>query len=95
MQSGPRRSSRRRGVGVLSIAVLGAALAAQQPAAKLAAPSPQQPQSQEQLRELQQKKLGKEVFQKAAWRTDLDAARAEAKKDGKLLLVYFTRSYAY
>ena len=65
-------------------------------AVTVAAPSlAQNPQpSQEQLIELRTKKLAKPVFQLAKWETDYDAARAAAKKDGKLLFVYFTRSYA-
>jgi len=34
------------------------------------------------------------VFQKAPWVMDYDKAREQAKKDGKLLFTYFTRSYA-
>ncbi len=35
-----------------------------------------------------------EVFQKANWIFDYEAARAEAKKSGKPIFAYFTRSYA-
>ena len=41
------------------------------------------------------KKLAKPVFQKADWIFDYDQARAEAKKQQKLLFTYFTRSFAY
>ena len=53
-----------------------------------------QPPSQEQLVKLRTEKLAKEVFKKADWVMDYDKARAEAKKSGKLLFTYFTRSYA-
>jgi hypothetical protein len=63
-------------------------------AAVLAAPAACQPQgqSQEKLRALRAEKLAKPVFE--GWLTDYDAARARARKDGKLILAYFTRSYA-
>ena len=54
----------------------------------------QNAKSQEQLIALRKEKLAKEVFQKAPWRFDFDAARKEAKESGKPLFVYFTRSYA-
>ena len=38
--------------------------------------------------------LAKEVFTKAPWQTDYDAARGQAKQLRKLLFAYFTRSYA-
>jgi hypothetical protein len=50
--------------------------------------------TQAELTELRSHKLAKPVFKNAAWRTDFDAAKAEAKKNHKLLLAYFTRSYA-
>lgn len=53
-----------------------------------------QPPTQEQLVQKRTEKLAKPVFEHAAWLTDYDQARAQAKKDGKLLLTYFTRSYA-
>ena len=63
--------------------------------ASLAALLPaQNAKSQEQLIALRKEKLAKEVFQKAPWRFDFDAARKEAKESGKPLFVYFTRSYA-
>lgn len=63
------------------------------PARLVAAPAPM-PLSQDELKTRRTEKLAKPVFQKAAWLTDYDAARAEAKKSGKLILTYFTRSYA-
>ena len=59
-----------------------------------ALPAQNQPPSQEQLVKLRSEKLAKEVFTKANWITDYDKARAEAKKSGKLLFTYFTRSYS-
>lgn len=44
-----------------------------------------------QKRDAKQKK---EVFQLAKWSFDYDAARAEAKRTGKPIFAYFTRSYA-
>lgn len=59
------------------------------PAAKLQ-PMP----AQDELKQRRQEKLGKPVFENAAWLTDYDAAKKAAKEQGKLILVYFTRSYA-
>ena len=66
------------------------------PALKLQAmpAQPAQGPSQEELKQRLAEKLAKPVFQKAAWLTDYDAARKQAAADDKLLLVYFTRSYA-
>lgn len=60
----------------------------------LASVATAQASNQDKLIQQREEKLAKPVFQNAAWRTDYDAARAEAKKDGKLILTYFTRSYA-
>lgn len=64
-------------------------------ASLLLAVAPAQQKSQEELKQLRTTKLAKPVFQKAPWLTDYDAARAEAKKTGKPLFTYFTRSYAH
>lgn len=66
------------------------------PAIKLiAAPAaPAQGPDQETLKQRRTEKLKKPVFQCADWLLDYDAARQQAKEQGKLLLVYFTRSYA-
>lgn len=52
--------------------------------------------SQDDLIAKRDAKLKLPVFNRAdaKWITDYDAARAEAKKSGKLLFAYFTRSYA-
>ena len=67
------------------------------PAAALrSAPAgPQQPPSQEKLIQLRDEKLALPVFKKAAWTFDYDKAKAEAKKSGKLIFTYFSRSYAH
>lgn len=66
-----------------------------QPAATIRpAPAPAQGPGQEELKRRRAAKLAKEVFQKAPWTLDYDQARELARKEGKLLLVYFTRSYA-
>mgnify|MGYP001595004259 CR=1 FL=1 len=41
-----------------------------------------------------QEKRAKPYMTAAAWITDFDAAKAEAKKTGKLIFAYFNRSYA-
>ena len=51
-------------------------------------------QDQEILKAKREKKLAKEVFKNAPWATDYDAARKQAKKEGKLIVAYFTRSYS-
>ena len=71
-----------RALAALSVGVL--ALTAVSPA-----------QDQEHFITERAKKLAKPLFQKANWIFDYDKAREEAKKQGKLLFTYFTRSYAY
>jgi hypothetical protein len=46
------------------------------------------------LEEKRDKKLASEFLKKAAWTTDYDKAREEAKKSGKPIFGYFSRSYA-
>ena len=50
---------------------------------------------QEELVKLRDEKLALPVFKKAAWTFDYDAARADAKKTGKPIFAYFSRSYAH
>jgi len=58
-------------------------------------PAQNRPQpDQKKLEELRTEKLAKPVFQKAPWVFDYDKAREQAKKDGKVIFAYFTRSYA-
>lgn len=63
-------------------------------AARLASGGAPQGKSQEALIKLREEKLAKEVFKKAPWMFDYDKARETAKKEGKLIFTYFTRSYA-
>lgn len=60
----------------------------------LAAWLPAQGKSQEALQQQRAEKLAKEVFKKADWLFDYDQARETAKKQGKLIFAYFTRSYS-
>lgn len=60
--------------------------------ALIAASLPAQ-KSQAELKAQRVEKLALPVFEQAPWIGDYDRARAEAKKQGKLLLVYFTRSF--
>ena len=53
-----------------------------------------QPPTQEKLQAELEKKLGKEFIKNAAWEHDYDKAREKAADGNKLILVYFTRSYA-
>lgn len=52
-------------------------------------------QTQEDFKKLYEEKLKEPFFKKAAWITDYDKAREEAKKTGKPIFAYFSRSYAY
>ena len=51
-------------------------------------------QSQDQLKKKKEEALKEPFLKKAAWLTDYDKALAEAKKTGKPVFAYFTRSYA-
>ena len=67
------------------------------PAARLV-PMPAAPAVEPTQAELQRKraaKLALPVFQSKSWLTDFAAAKAQAARDGKLVLTLFTRSYAY
>jgi hypothetical protein len=50
--------------------------------------------SQEALARKRDQKLQAAFLKKAAWTTDYDKAREEARKSGKLIFAYFTRSYS-
>jgi hypothetical protein len=58
------------------------------------APSVSARQSQEAFQEKYEKKLSKDFIEFGGWMTDYDAARARAKEEGKLMFVYFSRSYS-
>jgi len=62
--------------------------------ALVAAASPALAQDQEAMKQNLAKKLESEFLKAAPWITDFDKARDEAKKSGKLIFAYFTRSYA-
>jgi tryptophan 2,3-dioxygenase len=68
---------------LLAPAVIGLALAA--PAAA---------QDQEQMQKDFDDKMAKEFVSNAAWVTDYDEAQKMAEEQGKVIFVYFTRSYA-
>jgi hypothetical protein len=51
-------------------------------------------QAQETMEQKRDKKLQSPFLKKAPWITDYDAAMAEAKKSGKPIFAYFTRSYS-
>lgn len=72
--------------------ILAGSVAAQDATPPKAAPAQK---SQEELCKLRDEKLALEVFKKAPWTFDYDAARAEAKKTGKPIFTYFSRSYAH
>jgi len=63
--------------------------------ALLAAALPARAQdNQDAMKENLAHKLEKPFFKKTKWITDYDEAKAAAKKNGKLIFAYFTRSYA-
>ena len=53
-----------------------------------------QTQSQEDLKKRHEKTLQEPFLKKAPWFLDYDNALAEAKKTGKPIFAYFTRSFA-
>lgn len=52
-------------------------------------------QSQEELEKRYQEKLNKDFVQKISWVRSLEEAKEQAKAEDKLILGYFTRSYAH
>jgi hypothetical protein len=68
--------------------------ASKPPASKPAAKQTQDPKTAD-LQKKYEEKLKEPFFSKAPWFTDYDKALAEAKKSGKLVFGYFSRSYAY
>lgn len=62
--------------------------------AAAAAAAQHAPPSQEQLKKQLEEKVGEAWVKDGGWITDYDQAREEAKKSGKLICAYFTRSYA-
>jgi hypothetical protein len=51
-------------------------------------------ENQEQMKKNRDALLAEGWLKKADWITDYDKALAEAKKSGKAIFAYFTRSYA-
>lgn len=51
-------------------------------------------QSQDDLKKRKEKELQEPFLKKAAWLLDYDKAKEAAKKSGKPIFAYFTRSYA-
>jgi hypothetical protein len=52
------------------------------------------PDAQEQMKKQRDEKLSHDWVKKFPWVTDYAAAKAEAKKSGKMIFAYFSRSYA-
>jgi len=65
------------------------------PAPRAAGAPAQDKTPQSELIRLRDEKLALPVFKKADWTFDYDAARARAKKEGKVIFTYFSRSYAH
>ncbi|MBL4846337.1 MAG: hypothetical protein JKY65_12485 [Planctomycetes bacterium] len=53
------------------------------------------PASAQDLEKKLEKKLAEKWINSPKWHTDYDTAKAEAKKSGKIIFGYFTRSYSY
>ncbi len=68
--------------GLLLLATISSALVAQEK------------NPQESLLEKHASKLKKEFLSRVTWEGSFDSAMTKAKKEGKLILAYFTRSYA-
>ena len=60
----------------------------------LASVAPAQGASQQALKKKYEDKLALEFVDYGGWITDYDEARAKAKEEGKVLFVYFSRSYS-
>jgi len=50
--------------------------------------------SQEELIQRRDAKLAEDFLKNASWILDYDAAKAQAKNNGKPIFAYFTRSFA-
>ena len=53
------------------------------------------PPTTEQLKQRYEEELKHPFIAKGKWVLDYDEARARAKREGKLIFAYFSRSYAY
>ena len=72
---------------MINALVLGAGLAVPVMAAS-------QSTSPEEYQKRYEEKISKDWLKKADWSLDLEASLARAKKEGKPVFAYFTRSYA-
>ncbi|MCK5944214.1 MAG: hypothetical protein KAI24_19665 [Planctomycetes bacterium] len=84
--SNPRMPSIRSGLTVLAGALALGVLTTDA--------SAQRTYDQDKMKANLEKKLEKDFVSNAPWKLDLAEAKAEAKKSGKLIFAYFTRSYA-
>ena len=50
--------------------------------------------NQDQLKKLYNEKINEAWFTNGGWTADFAAAKARAKKEGKFLFAYFTRSHS-
>lgn len=87
-------------LGALLLVAAGATAQEAQPARALplrpaTAAGQQQEASQDDLIKKRDEKLQLAFLKKANWITDYDKAREEAKKGGKPIFAYFSRSYAH
>ena len=64
------------------------------PQALRPAAAPQGQPDQAIMKKNRDQKLAKDFLKSAPWHTDYAKAKANAKKDGKLIFTYFSRSYA-
>ncbi len=62
--------------------------------AALAGAAPASAQDTAALKEKYEKKLQLPFLEHGGWLTDFDAAKEKAKAEGKLIFVYFSRSYS-
>lgn len=60
-----------------------------------AMPAQERSYDQEEMKANYQELLETEWFKNGGWTDDFDAAKAAAKKSGKPIFTYFTRTYAF
>ncbi len=80
-------------VAALACILISSRNLAAQSNSKIDTPQKRQERTQDDLMKLRDKKLAKPFIKFGNWMTDYDFARARAKKEGKVLFVYFTASY--
>ncbi|MBK8979675.1 MAG: hypothetical protein IPM29_27565 [Planctomycetes bacterium] len=64
-------------------------------ACAVAAPAQRPQPTPEELQKKYDEELALPFVQKGNWIVDYDEARARARREGKLIFAYFSRSYAY